>query len=340
MKESKLKKHERSDRVKWIISFTLIILAIVMIAGVVYSVFIADNIKNDEAIKDEDTIVTEQVTGVNMSLKLSSPVTLASSITQTITATITPSDAENQEVDWSIAWSEDAPLKESKISDYLTITPQSDGALKATVACYKSFRGSTAVITVTSREGGCKATCFVNYVGKPDALTLNTSALSTTARGNVTAFLLGVGQTLDLQISVSNIFDDLGSGYDNYTVKVEGIGSFVISRRTISASGTTWDDERSLSLEAVKSDYISASIVGNTLRISGLGRYENYAGEITGGSMYTRQDFYRSDNTTNGALPYFRVTVTETASQISKSFNFYVASTVNSVDLSKDIITF
>lgn len=84
---------------------------------------------------------------------------------QTLTATITPSEATNKLVDWEIAWKNGASTWASgkSISDYLTVAPSSDGALTATVTCKQAF-GEQAIVTVTSRDNpDAKATCTVDY---------------------------------------------------------------------------------------------------------------------------------------------------------------------------------
>ena len=86
----------------------------------------------------------------------------------TLTATITPSDAENQEVDWSVEFVEPSSSWASgkSITDYVTVTPTSDGALTATVANLGEF-GEQIKVTVTSRDNPeAKAECTVDYVQK------------------------------------------------------------------------------------------------------------------------------------------------------------------------------
>ena len=89
----------------------------------------------------------------------------AASAGVTLEATIEPADAENQEVDWTVAFrSASSSWATGKtVTDYVTVTPTEDGALTATVACLEAF-GEKIVITVTSRDNpAAKATCTLDY---------------------------------------------------------------------------------------------------------------------------------------------------------------------------------
>ena len=83
----------------------------------------------------------------------------------TVTATITPSTATNKKVNWSLAWKNASSSWASgkDVSDYVTVTPASDGALTANVNCLKAF-GEQIKITVTSRANvNAKAECTLDY---------------------------------------------------------------------------------------------------------------------------------------------------------------------------------
>ena len=92
----------------------------------------------------------------------------------TLTATITPSDAGNHGVDWSISWRDPASTWASgkKVTDYVTVTPTADGALTADVKCLQDF-GETAIITVTSREDNTlSASCSVDYKKRYESIAI------------------------------------------------------------------------------------------------------------------------------------------------------------------------
>jgi len=84
----------------------------------------------------------------------------------TLTATITPADAANKAVDWTIAFknasSEWASGK--TVTEYVTVTPSADGALTAVVENIAAF-GEQITVKATSRENTeAYATCTVEYM--------------------------------------------------------------------------------------------------------------------------------------------------------------------------------
>lgn len=93
----------------------------------------------------------------------------------TLTATVTPSNADNKKVDWTIAFANPASEWASgkTVTDYVTVTPESDGSLTATVQCLQDF-GEQIIITVTSRDNSnAKATCTVDFYKRVVGLSAN-----------------------------------------------------------------------------------------------------------------------------------------------------------------------
>lgn len=112
-----------------------------------------------------DDVVIEQIEASGILLSAAIASADESGVTQRFTATITPADATDQKVNWSVAFknagSEWANGK--NISDYVTVTPTSDGSLYADVTCKAAF-GEQIILTVTSRDNAeAKATATVDY---------------------------------------------------------------------------------------------------------------------------------------------------------------------------------
>lgn len=123
------------------------------------------NKPGDEQKPGTDDVVIEQIEASGILLSAAIASADETGVTQRFTATITPSDATNQQVNWSVAFknagSEWANGK--NISDYVTVTPTSDGSLYADVTCKAAF-GEQIILTVTSRDNAeAKATATVDY---------------------------------------------------------------------------------------------------------------------------------------------------------------------------------
>lgn len=102
---------------------------------------------------------------------LSTETEVETALKVTLRATITPENATNKAVDWSISfitndlywrdWSADKTPE-----DYVTVTPTEDGSLIAEVECKQGFLAPLK-ITVTSRDNSeAKAECRVDYKQK------------------------------------------------------------------------------------------------------------------------------------------------------------------------------
>lgn len=187
---NELYEHKRSDTIKWVLTLLAFILVGVMLAGIICGWFD----KKDEPAEEEQTEqeggmeITGGTSANGISLMSASIVAadyeaygvsaLAESA-QIVTASITPSDALNKEVDWSVAWKNpsSAWAKGKDVTDYVTITPTSDGALTATVECIEAF-GEQVLVTATSRDnpsakGSCTADYMQRYLGTETSLSFN-----------------------------------------------------------------------------------------------------------------------------------------------------------------------
>ena len=83
----------------------------------------------------------------------------------TLTATVSPETADNKAVDWAASFVDPSSSWASgkTVTDYVTVTPASDGALIANVNCLKAF-GEQIKVTVTSRVNPeAKAECTLDY---------------------------------------------------------------------------------------------------------------------------------------------------------------------------------
>ena len=169
-----LYEHKRSDKVKWIISFILIMALLVGLIGAWIML-----LKPEAAAPEQEeggAVITEgESSGIKlMSAKIAREDYAANGISPMaetayqLTATITPENATNKAVDWTIAFvnAESEWATGKTVTDYVTVTPTADGALTANVECLQAF-GEQVRVTVTSRDNtAVKANATVDYTEK------------------------------------------------------------------------------------------------------------------------------------------------------------------------------
>lgn len=169
--------HKKSDSIKWILTLVAFILVGIMLLGIILGWF-----DKKEPAKETQTS-TAQTGGMVVGEEKGNGIALLSAVipveqytdygiatiaetAYTLTATITPFDADNQQVDWAVAFVNPSSTwaNGKTVTDYVTVTPASDGARSASVQCLKAF-GEQIKITVTSRENSsATAQCTADYV--------------------------------------------------------------------------------------------------------------------------------------------------------------------------------
>jgi hypothetical protein len=303
--------------------------------------------KKTEAAQGEDNNgdleIEEVVTSSYIRLLAGAEATTASDvgIAKTLTAIVEPANAPNKQVDWDLYWAEDADLGDQPIGDYLTLTPASDGATTATLRCIQSFRGSVAYVKVTTRVGGYEAICRVSFIGVPETLSLDTTGL--TACTGYDSFMYEIAiNGATLAINLDNVFHDVGNdAYNDITITLEGLGKIYVQNWN-SVQGWT-DSESEVTLESLKSEFVTVSLSGHNLVISPIktveNYYESYQSYNTGAAYTNKFKGYVSGST--GApqvTPHFKVSVRYGMSNtVVYILNFKIVSTVTGVSLSGDV---
>lgn len=285
-----------------------------------------------------DNIDVEQIETNGVLLSMATATADDGTVSKILTATVTPENAENKTVDWSIYWADDAPLKDKDISEYLTLTPTADGALTATVTCKKSFRGSVAYIKVTTRVGGYEALCSVTFTGIPSQLNVNTTALKTTSDGQ--KYLIA-NTSSGFAVNLANVFGDIDESYYNkITVSVEGVGSFITDDYYNNASGSWWaEKEQTITVDSLKDNFVEVNYQNKNITIQTKKVIENYYNGFGGGSGGGVQ--YNSFKSwVNDEVGYFKITVSCAELNLQQVFSFRITSSINGIGLSQYIITF
>ena len=228
-----------------------VLLAIVIAGAAALVGFLSDGLKNWDKFKDEEQAEQADETadgvvisdGVSHGIKLmaaraqldepqgADPSDTAS--TYVLTATITPENADNKAVDWTVAFVNPASewATGKTVTDYVTVTPESDGALKATVKCLKAF-GEQIKVTVTSRDNAeASASCLIDYKQKLAGGTLKINDTSYSYE--------------DLFSAESVDFPIVSSGVKDFSIT----NSFTLSDYTIANEAEVFDDTFGFSIE-------------------------------------------------------------------------------------------
>ncbi len=193
---------KKNDKVKWIVSFVLI--AVLFLGMVCMSIKLFQPNKpvastENKTVQSGFVLSESEGTGISlMSANIAEAdfetygVSPLAESAVTLTATVTPSEATNQQVDWTVSFeNRDGWASGKNISDYVTVTPSSDGAQTATAECKQPF-GEQVVITVTSRKyPEVFASCTCNYVKRVESVSVKLMRGSSP----VTTIAIGDGQT-------------------------------------------------------------------------------------------------------------------------------------------------
>lgn len=347
------------EKFKWIAVFTALIL---LFAGVITSLAIAIGNKpvevktegQDVSAAAEDNPMVMLTMGNATIFRAAPEVSKVDTpeqvyVSQTVTATITPSTVVDKYVTWSVAWANDAPLKDKNISDYIKVTDDSQGNLTATVNCYKSFKGSKAILTCTTRQGGKTGTVNIVYEGVPSSMVINApSGVTKYNLGKDSVDLLYVGKSYSLNLAMDNIFHSVGSNYNDFTVTVTGVGSVTCGSYSQSGRGAGWSSHSNIvDFNKIAKEFVTCSTSGNTLSInvtkSLYDYYESKETKIVEGNgettTYTNK-LYSINTDSDGNKPYFLVTVKHKTLGFSAQYKFFIGEEVSKVSPSKTTITF
>lgn len=193
---------KKNDKIKWIVAFALIAVLLLGFVGMSVKIFhkdkpVAGNTNNSAQsgfimFETEETGITLMSATIAEEEFTANGVSPLAESAVTLTATITPNDATYQQVDWTAEFASNSGWASGKnVSEYVTVTPSSDGALTATAECKKAF-GEQIVITVTSRRNSeAHASCTCNYVKRVESVDLKLMK----GRNITTTLALGDGST-------------------------------------------------------------------------------------------------------------------------------------------------
>lgn len=172
---SNYNEHSWSDKFSWIITVIALVLVAILSIGILCALFIQPNEEKPDEQTEQAAVMDGEGNAMMSGTTYAMPARMVFATTAaevsnasegiTLTATIQPETAENKAVDWDVAFVNPSSSWASgkDVSDYVTVTPASDGALTANVNCLKAF-GEQIKITVTSRANvNAKAECTLDY---------------------------------------------------------------------------------------------------------------------------------------------------------------------------------
>ncbi len=314
-----LYEHKKSDTLKWVISFLLIA---VLLAGMIgaWAVILKDKHEEQPPIEEEQlendfSMAMKNTEHVMLKMSAMSVLAADNSVSKTITATVLPATATNKAVDWSVEWgSENA----ATVTDYITVTPTSNGSTTATVTCKQPFTGNI-IITATTRENGYQASCIVTFTGLPTDITVNTSVAQSGG-----FYKVGIGNAYTFDVALTNPFNSVGSQFNNISCEVSGAGSFIVGyMEHYNSSGTDrWTDSlnKTVTLDSLKDSFIIVNYSKGKITVNTLKSIESYyasSERLDSGRTRAYHDKFRSyvDDC------YFKITVKENTSGLTKTFN-------------------
>ena len=226
------------------------LLALVVAGGVAFVGVLSNGFKNwdnikppaqeepnspeDNTTKGEASIENGESAGIRlMAMKIpvadykTYGVSVQAETAYTVTATVYPEDAANKKIDWSVAFANASSTWASgkKVTDYVTVTPSSDGALTAVIQNVAAFGEQIVVKTVSRDNAEAYATLNVEYLQRTTGytLTLDDKTYSTTGTktNSVTPdFSIGEGCKVNIVANKSTVYTRANTDKAEYiTVK-------------------------------------------------------------------------------------------------------------------------
>ena len=316
----------------------------------------------------EDTTASETAESLHIQPEMSpyitvsvSPVTVSvtnskTTLKQTLVATIQPATTENKEVDWTVAWADSSGVGD--VTDYITVTPESDGSTTATVTCYQPFTGDI-VITVITRDGGFTARCLCNYVGKPTSLAIEPTGATTVSdsKWNIRVAEVKSGNTYLFDLLPSNVFGSTGSTFTpDYDISIQAHGGIDTHQKNYDSSGAVTGTINA-NVELTVADLMDTQgycyayfpktgglHVFMDVRIED-GKIKIEAREDPASFTWTTGNQLGKatctfDGYTGDKIPYVTITVTEKNTGLTQTVHVRTVSAVRSVSLSRTRMSF
>ena len=307
-----------SERFSWIITIVAMVLVAILSIGLLCALFIQPNEEKKGEIEQaelfDQATVNEQATVMDgegnamvsgktyaMPQRMVFAATAAEAVTAsegiTLTATVSPETADNKAVDWSVSFVNPSSSWASgkTVTDYVTVTPTSDGALTANVNCLKAFGEQIKVIVTSRANPKATAECTLDYARR-----IVDTALYSEDRD---ALALEFGEDEVLIDLVIPSYEDFASALNDGTLWAGDYGAVWIYHGSLTPEEendpwTNWADEdvsRTFRfsdytikdnllvapLDGVNSDYVTKTESTCEVASEIKGLYSNFATQVT-----------------------------------------------------------
>ena len=319
MEEKTYTGYSLSERIRWIVAFSLIA---GLLIGMTVSFSLIFSLKKEES-RPQNDFAAETVNSEHIKLTMSTYAAVAAdnSVSKTIIATVLPATAANKQVDWSVEWGDEEA--EGDVSQYVRVTPASDGSTTAIVTCKQAFTGTILVIA-TTRESGYQASCVLTFIGVPTDIIVSGSVSPTGG-----AYKLGIGQDYVFDVELTNPFDSVGEQFNDFECGVTGVGSVVLGYLERISGVEKWYDEQNetVTLDSLKDNFISVSYVDGKLTVTTKKSVESYYGRMQKGDG-GRTTFYWDKFRSYVDDCYFKVYIREKTSKLYKELEIRFDDTI------------
>lgn len=368
-------RHKKADSIKWWLTLIAFIVVGVMLTGIITGRINVKSKKDDKALSPAvdnagNEMQANKLYSMPESMSFSSRAlnnafsANENGISVTIYATVYPDNASNKEVDYSLLWGNAPTYGQNAVTDYVTVTQESDGSNVATVTCYKSFGNDTIVLIVKTRDGGFTDSCVISFIGVATELKIVSTMDMTNDSSRGDYYALETGETYTFDISLGSNYDSVGDY--NLSTKLGGSGELYFATYIESYDGSecnfSWDYRLQDCEDLVNKFIVSAEINDTTLTIVTSSTWvENYysssenAPSVNGtryreryvffdeGNKVTKDDAYIENsnfNKTNITRCYFTIEVTDEISGLSDEIRVWVEPSVTGVSLSEEALEF
>ena len=250
-----------------------------------------------------------------------------------LTATITPDDSYDKTVDWTVRWQNASSswAKGKTVTDYVTVTPTSDGALSASVACLQDFGEKIEVVCTSRANENASATCVCDYAKRVESFSITCEDGEGSANASMvfdrfdTSYTCKEGDFETYVADISMIYSDYTVD-DNFTTNVSLCGNLELCGYINSAGGSC--SLRNVALN--EGDYIGLNQQA----------FNNVSGGYNYG-LFADLSIPRQVVSEHSDLPVLTITAkaTGTHSTFTQNFNIFVTAssirlTAQNVDLS------